>query len=197
EERELLEDQIAAGRLQFHAHEKMQKLPALIAKLKKRPCHILGIFDEATIRIRRRGAGRNLPMSPFCVRHEITFDKRDNVIRLEPTTDEPPFSEFMQLINEAESGQRDSSPHAWADAEGLRQVIDDVLQGDTPAAHWAFLADRALPAEAGMKSVRLLHKRDGRRQVLLATRNHERMAMLVRPVFSQAGVSLSPDELRR
>lgn len=197
EERELLEDQIAAGRLQFHAHEKAQKLHSLIAELKRRPCHILGIFDEATIRIRRRGAGRNLPMSPFCVRHEITFDKRDNVIRLEPTTDEPPFSEFMQLINEAESGQRDSSPHAWADAEGLRQVIDDILQGDEPVAHWAFLADRALPAEAGMKSVRLLHKRDGRRQVLLAAKNHERMAMLVRPVFSRAGVSLSSDELRR
>jgi Holliday junction resolvasome RuvABC ATP-dependent DNA helicase subunit len=79
----------------------------------------------------------------------------------------------------------------------LRQVIDDVLQGDTPAAHWAFLADRALPAEAGMKSVRLLHKRDGRRQVLLAARNHERMAMLVRPVFSKAGLTLSSEELRR
>lgn len=197
EERELLEEQISAGRLKFRAHEKPRKLAELIAELKAHPCHLLAIFDEATIRIRRRGAGRNLPMSPFCVRHEITFDKRDNAVRLSPTTDEPPFSEFMQLINEAESGQRDSSPHAWADAESLRQVIDDVLQGDSPAAHWAFLADRALPAESGMKSVRLLHKRDGHRQVLLAAASHERMARLVRPVFDKCGLSLSAEELRR
>jgi Holliday junction resolvasome RuvABC ATP-dependent DNA helicase subunit len=197
EERELLEEQISAGRLQFRAHEKPRKLVDLIAELKARPCHLLAIFDESTIRIRRRGAGRNLPMSPFCVRHEITFDKRDNAVRLSPTTDEPPFSEFMQLINEAESGQRDSSPHAWADAESLRQVMDDVLQGESPAAHWAFLADRALPAESGMKSVRLLHKRDGHRQVLLAAASHERMARLVRPVFDKCGLSLSTEELRR
>ncbi|MDQ3009153.1 MAG: AAA family ATPase [Acidobacteriota bacterium] len=136
-------------------------------------------------------------MCPFCVRHEITFDKRDNAIRLEPTSDEPPFSEFMQLINEAESGQRDSSPHAWADAENLRQVIDDVLQGDLPAAHWVFIADRALPAESGMKSVRLLHKRDGQRQVLVAAANHERMARLVRPMFDKSGLLLSPEDLSR
>lgn len=196
-ERELLEEQISAGRLRFRAHEKPCKLAELIAELKVRPCHLLAIFDEATIRIRRRGAGRNLPMSPFCVRHEITFDKRDNAIRLEPTSDEPPFSEFMQLINEAESGQRDSSPHAWADAESLRQVLDDVLQSDAPAAHWAYLADRALPAESGMKSVRLLHKRDGQRQVLVAAANHDRMARLVRPVFDKSGLSLSSEDLSR
>lgn len=196
-ERELLEEQISAGRLRFRAHEKPRKLTELIAELKARPCHLLAIFDEASIRIRRRGAGRHLPMSPFCVRHEITFDILDNAIRLEPTSDEPPFSEFMQLINEAESGQRDSSPHAWADAESLRQVLDDVLQSDAPAAHWAFLADRALPAESGMKSVRLLHKRDGQRQVLVAAANHERMALLVRKVFDKSGLSLSPEDLSR
>lgn len=196
EERDLLEEQISAGRLLFRAHEKPCKLADLIVQLKERPCHLLAIFDEATIRIRHRGAGRNLPMSPFCVRQEITFDKRDNAIRLQPTTDEPPFSEFMQLINEAESGQRDNSPHAWADAESLRQVMNDVLQGDSPAAHWAFLADRALPAESGMKSVRLLYKRDGQRQVLLAAASHERMARLVRPVFDKCGLLLSPEGLR-
>ena len=195
--RELLEDPIAAGRLRFRAHEKPRKLAELLVELRTHPCHILAIFDEATIRIRRRGTGRHLPMSPFCVRHEITFDRRENVLRLSPTTDEPPFSEFMQLINEAESGQRDSSPHAWADAESLRQVVDDVLQGNSACARWLFLADRALPAESGLKSVRLLQKRDGHRQVLLATANHERMARLVRGVFDRSGLSLSSDELQR
>ena len=70
EEREFLEEQISAGRLRFRAHEKPRKLPELIAELKTRPCHVLAIFDEASIRIRRRGAGRHLPMSPFCVRHD-------------------------------------------------------------------------------------------------------------------------------
>src|SRR5262249_37125957 len=127
----------------------------------------------------------------------ITFDRRDNAIRLEPTSDEPPFLEFMQLINEAESGQRDSSPHAWADAESLRRGFGEGLQGDAPAAPCAFLSHRALPPESGMDSVRLLHKRDGNRQVLIATANHERMAQLVRPVFDKSGLSLSPTDLSR
>jgi Holliday junction resolvasome RuvABC ATP-dependent DNA helicase subunit len=195
-ERELLEDQIASGRLEFEAHEKPRKLGELLAELKARPCHVLALFDEATIRIRRRGAGRNLPMSPFCVQHHIEFDKRENVLRLVPDSDEPPFSDFMQLINEAQSGPRDSSPHAWADADSLRKVVDEVLQGDTPAAQWLFLADRALPAEAGMKSVRLLHKRDMQRQTLLAARDHLRLARLVRPIFDQCNLSLSAEQLR-
>ena len=136
-------------------------------------------------------------MSPFCVRHEIAYDRRENTLRLSPTTDEPPFSEFMQLINEAESGQRDSSPHAWADAEGLRKVMDEVLQGDAPCAHWLFLADRALPSESGLKSVRLLHKRDGQRQVLLAVGSHDRMAGLVRGIFDRCGLSMSGDQLQQ
>jgi Holliday junction resolvasome RuvABC ATP-dependent DNA helicase subunit len=186
----------ASGRLEFRAHEKPRKLAELITELKAHPCHLLALFDEATIRIRRRGAGRNLPMSPFCVQHLIEFDRRENVLRLSPTSDEPPFSEFMQLINEAESGQRDSSPHAWADAESLRKVVDDVLQGDMPAAQWLFLADRALPTEAGMKSVRLLHRRDMQRQTLLAARDHLRLARLVRPIFDKCNLSLSVEQLR-
>lgn len=194
--RELLEDLMAAGRLRFRAHEKPRKLSELLKELRAAPCHLLALFDEATIRIRRRGAGRYLPMSPFCVRHEIAYDRRENTLRLSPTTDEPPFSEFMQLINEAESGQRDSSPHAWADAEGLRKVMDEVLLGDGPCAHWLFLADRAVPSEWGLKSVRLLYKRDGQRQVLLAVGSHDRMAELVRGVFDRCGLSMSGEQLQ-
>ena len=104
-------------------------------------------------------------------------------LSLEPTSDEPPFSEYMQLINEAQSGQRDSSPHAWADAEGLRKTIDQILKGDKPAAHWVFLADRALPSEGRMRSVRLLEKREGQRQILLAAADYRRLIELIKPVF--------------
>jgi Holliday junction resolvasome RuvABC ATP-dependent DNA helicase subunit len=157
----------------------------------------LAIFDEATIHIRRRSLGQLLPMSPFCVRRQIRQDSIRKELDLEPTSDEPPFSEYMQLINEAQRGQRDSSPHAWADAENLRKTIDQVLRGDPPAAHWVFLADRALPSEGRMQSVRLLQRRDGQRQILLASADYRRLAELIKPVFDRSNLSLSNAQLQQ
>ncbi|MCL5068466.1 MAG: hypothetical protein M1368_08970, partial [Thaumarchaeota archaeon] len=128
-EREIIEDKIASGRLELKICENVSDLRDIIISLSKNPCHILAIYDEASVRIRRRSIGKLLPMSPFCVRRQIRTDKLRNSIELEPTSDEPPFSEYIQLINEAERGQRDSSPHAWADAEALRRSIDEILLG--------------------------------------------------------------------
>jgi len=198
DERELLEEQLANGRLQFKAHETPQNIEDLIAELKTGPFHIVAIFDEATIHIRRGGFAQLLPMSPFCVCHRIRYERFENRIHLEPTSDEPPFSEYIQLINEAERGQRDSSPHAWADAEGLRRTVDELLQGDFPPARWVFLADRALPTEGGMTSVRLIHTREGQRQVLLAAADYEQLAALFNQVFERRyNLSLSTAQLQQ
>lgn len=194
-ERDLLEDKVASGRLEFKVHETPRLLSELIEEFKRSPSHILAIFDEATIHIRRRSLGQLLPMSPFCVRRQIRPDRIRKELELEPTSDEPPFSEYMQLINEAQSGQRDSSPHAWADAEGLRNTIDQVLRNAPPAAHWVFLADRALPSEGRLQSVRLLQRREGQRQVLLAAADYNRLSELIKPTFDHHNLSLSSSQL--
>ena len=93
DERELLEDKVASGRLEFKVHEKPRHLDELLEELKRSPFHILAIFDEATIHIRRRSIGQLLPMSPFCVRRQIRQDRIRKELDLEPTSDEPPFSE--------------------------------------------------------------------------------------------------------
>jgi Holliday junction resolvasome RuvABC ATP-dependent DNA helicase subunit len=196
DERELLEDKVAAGRFQIKVHEVPLTMDDILAELRRRPVHILAIFDEATIHIRRRSLGQLLPMSPFCVRRQIRQDRIRRELELEPTSDEPPFSEYMQLINEAQRGQRDSSPHAWADAESLRKTIDQVLRGDPIAAHWTFLADRALPTEGRMESVRLLQRRAGLRHVLLAAPDYRRLADLIKPVFDRCNLSLSSAQLQ-
>ncbi len=194
--RDLLEDRIASGRLILKYHVNPYELPDLFDEMKKKPHHIIAIFDEASIYIRRRSNGQPLPMSPFCVRKQIHHDRLRNLIKLEPTVDDPPFSEFIQLINEAERGQRDSSPHAWADAESLRKSIDQLLQGNQPSAHWVFLADRALPSEGGMKSVSLFKRRAGQRQVLLTAANYQRLADPLKPVFDRCNLSLSSQNLQ-
>ena len=171
-ERELFEDKIASGRLVLRYHSKPFEMNDILNIFNKRPFHIIAIFDEASIYIRRRSNGQALPMSPFCVRRQIRVDRFRNTVQLEPTSDDPPFSEYMQLINEAQRGQRDSTPHAWADAESLRNTIDQILQRDV-SSHWVFLADRALPTEGRMKSVCLVKRREGQRQILLAAPNYQ------------------------
>lgn len=178
-QQEIIEDKLTSGRLELRVHEEPVALEQLVTRFRAEPFHFVMIFDEAGVNIRRSGMGAPLPMSPFCVRKSIRYEERRNVLRLVPTTDDPPFSEFMQLINEAETGQRDSTPHTWADAENLRQTFDAVLQGDAPGAQWLALADRALPSESGMASVRLLMRREGQRDVLLVTRDYRRLAHLV------------------
>jgi len=114
-----------------------------------------------------------------------------------PSTDDPPFCDFMQLINEAESGQRDSTPQTWADAENLRQVVDEILQGITPGAAWLALVDRALPSESGLHSVRLLMRREGQRDVLVLTRDYRRLAYRVRQAFDDCNLQVGNAQLER
>jgi Holliday junction resolvasome RuvABC ATP-dependent DNA helicase subunit len=192
-------ERIAAGRLQIELVEDC--LPAradlgqVVEMVQQRPCHLVAVFDESTIRIRQRRAGHNLPMSPFCVRYEIQVDRRSGRIELRPQPGESPFSEFLLMMNELEGNQRDATPHAYADAESLAQTADAVLQGDEPAARWLFLADRALPAEAGMQSVRIWERREGMRDTFLATRDFAQLARLIRPVFGRCNLTVTIDRM--
>jgi len=61
--------------------------------------------------------------------------------------------------------------------------VDSVLTPEDFGAHWFFLADRALPEEGAMKAQRLLRRREGQRQVLLAARDYGALARLMLPVF--------------
>lgn len=184
-----VQEKIAADRLHLHLDEtclseKPPDLGDIVNRIKTRPCHVAAIFDESTIRLRQRGAGRNLPMSPFCIRYDVQLDRRSGRIELRPQPGESPFSEFLLLMSELEGNQRDMTPHAYADAEALAQTADDLLQGDQPAARWLFLADRALPSEAGMRSVRIWERREGLRDTFLAARDFKPLAGLILPAFA-------------
>lgn len=192
---DVLEERLSSGRLEMQIHEEPRSLEHWIAHWRREPQHMLVLFDEAGVSIRRSDMGLPMPMSPFCVRKVIRYQELRGTVRLDPTTDEPPFSEFMQLMNEADRGQRDSTPNAWADAENLRHTVDVVLQGEEPGAFWLALADRALPAESGLQSVRLLARRDGQREVLLLARDYRRLADLVRPVFNRWNLDVTTSQL--
>lgn len=197
-EQEVIEDRLTGGRLELQVHEKPRPLSEFVREFAARPFHLVIVFDEAGVSIRRHGMpSRLLPMSPFCVRKTIRYDEHRNVLRLVPSTDDAPFADFMQLGNEVESGQRDSTPQTWADAENLRQVIDDVLQGSTPGAAWLAIADRALPSESGLRSVRLLMRREGQRDVLVLTRDYRRLAHRVRPAFDECNLHVGSTQLER
>ena len=194
---DLLEARLVSGRLELRIHEQPRPLDQWIAHWRKEPLHILIIFDEAGVSIRRSDMGLPMPMSPFCVRKVIRYQVLRGSLHLDPTTDEPPFSEFMQLMNEADRGQRDSTPNAWADAENLRQVADSVLQGDEPGAFWLALADRALPPESGLASVRLLAQREDQRDILLLSRDYRRLAEIVRPAFNRWHLHVTAKQLSK
>lgn len=192
-------EKISAGRLQVEVVDdcidQRADLAQIVNMIQQRPCHLAAIFDESTIRIRQRRAGFNLPMSPFCVRYEVQVDRLSGRIELRPQPGESPFSEFLLMMNELEGNQRDATPHAYADAESLAQTADAVLQGDMPAARWLFLADRALPPEAGMQSVRIWERREGLRDTFLATRDFSQLARLIRPVFSRCNLTVTTDRM--
>lgn len=184
-----VQEKIAASRLLIRVHDEAvtpaTKLDAVVEQLRGRPSHLVAIFDESSIELRLRTIDQMLPMSPFCVRYDVQVDQFSGSIRLEPQPGESPFSEFLQLMNELEGHQRSGAVQAYADAEGLGQTVDALLQGERPAATWLFLADRALPSEAGMRSVRIAEQREGLRDTFLAARDFAGLARLLRPKLAR------------
>ena len=174
---DLVYEKVSAGRLELRvARDTRENLDRLVREdLSKRPQHLIAIFDESSISVRRQRVERLLPMSPFCVRNEIVVDRMLGDISLSPHPGEPPFSDFVMMIHEFEREQRDSTMIASADADRLRSTIDNLLLEDRSPARWVFLADRALPPESGMKSIRLLQRKEGHRQVLLSAANYGRV----------------------
>ena len=193
----VIEERLVSGRLELQIHENPKPLEEWVSHWQREPLHLLILFDEAGVFIRRSDMALPMPMSPFCVRKVIRYQKLRGTLRLDPTTDSPPFSEFMQLMNEADKGQRDSMPNAWADAENLRQVVDSVLQGEQPGAFWLALADRALPAESSLSSVRLLARHEDQRELLLLARDYRRLTELVRPAFNRWNLHVTTVQLSK
>jgi hypothetical protein len=189
-EREIIEDKLANGRLELSVDRNPRLLKQLLSELSSNPAHIVAVFDEAPVNIRRGGAGLKLPMSPFCVRRKVRFQSRWNELRLEVTAGDPPFYEFLELVKQAEGTEGEGTLYAWPEAEGLKDAVDSVLASDEFGAQWFFLADRALPDEGEMLSQRLLRRREGQRQVLLAARDYVPLERLIRPAFEDEAPNL-------
>ena len=194
---DLVYEKVAAGRLDLRVvrdpYENLERLAR--DELSARPQHLVAIFDESSISVRRRRVERLLPMSPFCVRNEIVVDRILGDISLSPHPGEPPFSDFVMMIHEFEQEQRDSTMVASADADRLRSTIDALLLGARPPARWVLLADRALPPESGMGSIRLLQRREGDREVLLAAADYGRLATLMQAAFSNCNLTVTDSGL--
>jgi hypothetical protein len=198
-EREIIEEQIASGRLDLRAHREPLSMDALLKRLAESPAHLAAIFDEAPVSVRRGGVGLRLPMSPFCVRRKVRYQKRLNEIRLEVTGGDPAFVEFMELAKLAEGLEGEGTPYAYSEAAGLRTAADQLLVGERFGAHWLLLADRALPDESGMAAKRLLRRREGQRQVLLAARDYNALSRIMLPVFETdvPNLLLAPEDFEK
>ncbi|MCY4394570.1 MAG: AAA family ATPase, partial [Rhodospirillaceae bacterium] len=194
---DLVYEQVAAGRLDLRVardpHESLDRLVREV--LSSHPQHLVAIFDESAISVRRRRVERLLPMSPFCVRNEIVVDRMLGDIGLSPHPGEPPFSDFVMMIHEFEQEQRDSTMVASADADRLRSTIDGLLLGERAPAHWVLLADRALPPESGMTSIRLLQRGEGHRQVLLSAADYGRLSTLMYAAFRSCNLTITDEVL--
>jgi Holliday junction resolvasome RuvABC ATP-dependent DNA helicase subunit len=194
---DLVYEKVASGRLDLRvdgqAYESLDRLDQDV--LRKRPQHIIAIFDESAISVRRRRIERLLPMSPFCVRNDIDVDTKLGDITLIPHPGEPPFSDFVLMIQEFDQEQRDSTMVASADADRLRTTIDGLLLGDHPPAQWVLLADRALPAESGMRAIRLLQRKEGQRELLLSAANYGRLSTLMYAAFDSCNLTITDEGL--
>jgi hypothetical protein len=194
---DLIYEKVAAGRLELRVERQpYENLDRLVRDaLASRPQHLVAIFDESSISLRRRRIERLLPMSPFCVRHEVVVDRMLGDITLSAHPGEPPFSDFVLMIHEFEQEQRDSTMIASADADRLRSTIDGLLLGDQPPAQWVLLADRALPPESGMRAIRLLQRREGQRQLLLSAADYGRLSTLMYAAFASCNLTITDQGL--
>lgn len=197
EEREELEEKISSGRLEYKVNQTVfNNLQDLLNSIKNTPFHIIAIFDEASITVLKHNQEQILPMSPFTVRYGIQYDHIGMTkINLVPKNNESPFSDYMILIDEALKIQRNLGLHASSDASTMVMRIDEILNEANPLAHWVFLADRALPNYAHMKSVRLSERIEGRRKVLLASSDYHQFTHRIMEVFNSSNLSMNESKI--
>lgn len=194
---DLIYEKVAAERLEIRvASSPDGTLSQLIeGGFGHRRYHVLGLFDESSIAIRKQRIDGFLRMSPFCIRTEIKVDSILGEIKLRPHPGEPPFSDFVLMIQARQGERLDTAMYAAADADELRALTDRLVTGPDPLARWVMLADRALPRESGMTSVRLLERDDGKRRVLLAAGDYDRLADVMEVAFQHCNLPVGRREL--
>ena len=195
-DRDQIEEHIAAGRLQLRVHEETLALEDRLAALKEKPVHILAVFDEATTAMRHQPGGASpLPMSPFAIRRQVTFQGIQRRVELLPTHDGSVFRLFYDMVARLRGAHFGQTPQASADADRMANGIDAALAEPHPAALWYFFADRALPAPSGVRAARILERRDGRRRCVCYDASYERLALLLRQPMDEFNLRFSHEEL--
>ena len=196
-DRDQIEEHIAAGRLQLRVNEEILALEDRLAALKEKPVHILAVFDEATTAMRHQPGGVNLlPMSPFAIRRQVTFQGIQRKVELLPTHDESVFRSFYDMVARMRGAHLGETPQASADADRMAVGIDEALGEPDPAALWFFFADRALPAPSRVGAARIVERRDGRRRCVCYDATYERLALLLRPPLDEFNLRFSHEELQ-
>ena len=195
EDRDQIEEHIAAGRLRLRVHDHVTSLDERLRIFHEKPVHILAVFDEATTDMRQQPGGINLlPMSPFAMRRRIAFQGIRGQVELLPSMEGSVFRSFYDLQGKLHS-QSGQTPQASADAEQMREHIESVLTGSSPGAFWFFFADRALPSPGGTRVARILERHDGRRRSICYDASYERLALLLRQPLDQFNLRFSPQQL--
>ena len=196
-DRDQIEQHIAAGRLQLRVNDEILTLENRLRKLKNKPVHILGVFDEATTAMRHQPGGANLlPMSPFAIRRRVNFQGIQRKVELLPSLEESVFRSFYDMVGRLHGAYVGGTPQASADADRIAAHIDDALQGAHPAALWFYFADRALPSPARVRAARIVERRDGRRRCVCYDTSYERLALLLRSPLDQFNLRFTHAELQ-
>lgn len=197
EDRDQIEEHIASGRLHLRVNDNILPLEERLDSLRRKPVHIVAVFDEASTAMKHQPAGAILlPMSPFAIRRRIEFLGIKKKVELRPSQEDSVFRAFYDMVGKLEDNRSGLTPQASADAEEMAQRIRGALVGSAPAAMWFFFADRALPSHGRVGAARILERQDRNRRSVCYDASYERLALLLRSPLDQFNVSFSPERLQ-
>ena len=196
-DRDQIEEQIANERLQLRIHDKVLPLDQQLRALRRKPVHIVAVFDEASTAMRHQPCGTNLlPMSPFAIRRRIAFRGINRRVELLPTAEESVFRSFYDVVGKLQGARTSQTPQASADADLMAEQIDAALMDSPPAALWFFFADRALPTPGRVRAARILERHEGRRRSVCYDASYERLALLLRSPLDKFNLRFSGAQLQ-
>ncbi len=198
EDRDLIEQQIAQGRLQLRIHDKVLPLDQRVSALQDKPVHIVAVFDEASTAMRHQPCGTDLlPMSPFAIRRRIAFQGINKRVELLPSAEETVFRSFYDVAARLYGAHTSRTPQAAADADHVAEQIDAALTSSRRAALWFFFADRALPTPGRVRAARIRERYEGRRRSVCYDASYERLSLLLRSPLDQFNLRFSAIQLEK
>lgn len=193
ENESIYQEFVAIGRLNLRIQTEACTFEGILEAHEQHPVHLMALFDQSELQVRKFQRQQFFPDSPFCVTREYQYDQVLDLFSAHPVNDADLFTHYNDLVNRLQDNLSKHSLDVIGKIQKFRHQLDQVLQEHRT--QWLFIADRVLPAEKQLASPRIYARRDGRREVLVLASTSRQFARELELMLKHYNLYPKPEQI--